>query len=521
MDEHGLRLRRFVNAIMNGASTALQSESTQRTERSTALLAVQAVALVTVVRLVALLVADLDLGGDEAQYWWWAQSPDFGYYSKPPLIAWLIALSTSVCGDGEACVRVTSPLLHAATSGILFIVARRLYDDRTGLWSCVTFLTLPGVTFSSGLITTDVPLLFFWSLGLLCFLEALNRRSAAAVGLGVAIGLGMLSKYAMIYFVISAILYCAVTPGARWFLRSREGAVALTLALVVLAPNVWWNFANGFATLGHTVDNAAWSASWFHPDRAVEFLAGQLAVFGPLLFPMLLAMAWSVWRSRKDGTPTGYGERERLLLWFALPVLVLVTAQGLRSRAYANWAAVAYPSASIAVVAWLLTRGRTIWLKASLVLHLVVAAGMYGLALRPEILDGLGLADPMAQVRGWSDLATGVSIAMEEHPGGVLVTDSRMVTAEMLYYLRDQDVTIRIWDENGIPQDHFESTMPLGPEPRGPVLLLTGNPDPPRLRERFERVEGLGPVDKPAGPRRTRTFHLFLMTQPRGVWEPG
>ena len=56
-------------------------------------------------RLVALELSPLTLMFDEAQYWTWAKAPAFGYFSKPPMVAWLIAFTTSLCGDGEACVR--------------------------------------------------------------------------------------------------------------------------------------------------------------------------------------------------------------------------------------------------------------------------------------------------------------------------------------------------------------------------------------------------------------------------------
>ena len=38
----------------------------------------------------------LDLVHDEAYYWDWSRQLDFGYYSKPPMVAWLIRLATSV-----------------------------------------------------------------------------------------------------------------------------------------------------------------------------------------------------------------------------------------------------------------------------------------------------------------------------------------------------------------------------------------------------------------------------------------
>ena len=58
-----------------------------------------------VFRLVALAFNRTDLFFDEAQYWSWSLDPDFGYYSKPPLIAWMIGATTAVCGHGEACIR--------------------------------------------------------------------------------------------------------------------------------------------------------------------------------------------------------------------------------------------------------------------------------------------------------------------------------------------------------------------------------------------------------------------------------
>jgi len=48
----------------------------------------------------------LGLHGDEAQYWSWSQNLDWGYFSKPPLIAWIIAISTSLFGQAEWAIRL-------------------------------------------------------------------------------------------------------------------------------------------------------------------------------------------------------------------------------------------------------------------------------------------------------------------------------------------------------------------------------------------------------------------------------
>ena len=87
---------------------------------------------VTACRIAVLIATPLNLGPDEAQYWSWSLSPAFGYFSKPPMIAWLIGASTAMCGDGEACIRMSAPLLHCATAVLVFFAGRALYDERVG-----------------------------------------------------------------------------------------------------------------------------------------------------------------------------------------------------------------------------------------------------------------------------------------------------------------------------------------------------------------------------------------------------
>src|SRR5690348_9668066 len=133
------------------------------------------VGTITAIRIAVLLLSPLQLYPDEAQYWWWAQTPDWGYFSKPPLIAWLIWCTTRL-SDAEWAIRLASPLLHAGTALILFGIGRIAFDSRVGFWSALAYATLPGVSYSSGLISTDVPLLFCWAVALYAFLRAMNDR---------------------------------------------------------------------------------------------------------------------------------------------------------------------------------------------------------------------------------------------------------------------------------------------------------------------------------------------------------
>ena len=300
-----------------------------------------ALGVLLLVRLVALRLNATDLFFDEAQYWSWSLEPAFGYYSKPPLIAWLIGLSTGVCGTSEFCIRLPAPLLHTATAAALYALGRRLYDVRTGLLSALLFATLPAVSLSSGIISTDVPLLLCWALALIGFAGLLDERGWwPAILLGAAIGAGLNAKYAMAWFVPCAAIYLFVTPQRREILRDMRLWTALGLGVLLIMPNLAWNVSNGFATFAHTADNAKWGGSLINPLKALEFFGAQFGVFGPILFAGLLIVSWRAWRQ-------GLPEPDRLLLAFALPVLAAITVQALLSRAHANWAVAAKLVASM------------------------------------------------------------------------------------------------------------------------------------------------------------------------------
>ena len=91
---------------------------------------------VTLARLLWISSGRTDLYPDEAQYWLWSLTPDWGYYSKPPVVAWLIAFTTKLAGsDNELAVRMAAPLLHFGTALMVHALAQRLYDARTAFWS--------------------------------------------------------------------------------------------------------------------------------------------------------------------------------------------------------------------------------------------------------------------------------------------------------------------------------------------------------------------------------------------------
>lgn len=471
------------------------------------------VGLLTVIRVIVLTANGLNLGPDEAQYWSWSKDFAFGYFSKPPMLAWLIGASTAVCGEGEACIRLTSPLLHAGTSMALFLAGRAMFSARAGFWAAVTFATVPAVWFSAGIASTDVPLLFFWSFGLFFLWKTVETRTVAwAAATGLAIGLGFLSKYAMLYFVIGMALVLLTDRQARKALIGLNGAVILLLAGGLLAPNILWNLSNDFATLSHTAANASWGGALFNPDKLLKFIGDQFGVFGPVLFASLL---WGLVTLRSRLGASDNARAVVFLLAFALPPLLIVSGQAFISRANANWAATAYAAATLLVVAWLL-RSKVNWLlPVSATLHTILGLLFYAMVVSPELVEAMGRSNDFKRVRGWDVIGREVhaqaALGHDGRPYTAVLVKDRLVFGEMLYYARPLAAPLKMWDANNLPENHFELNDPLTRDSGRLVLFVTRSKDPSKVLSAFRHVTEIGRMSTEIGGGRTRDFTFYAL----------
>lgn len=480
-------------------------------------LALAVIAVLTLARIAVLIATPLNLGPDEAQYWFWSLTPDFGYFSKPPLIAWSIGATTSLCGDGEACVRLASPLYAAGTALICFFIGLRLFGARAGFLSALIFTTLPASFFSALLITTDVPLLFFWAMSLLG-LAALIHDDAKpgpmlALATGIAAGLGFLAKYAMGYSALCLGLLLLVDGRARARLLSWNGALVLAGFALTISPNIIWNAAHGFPTFWHTAENANWQADNFNLEKLAEFAGAQLGLLGPFTVVLLVLAAFALWKNRREGDVVT--SRMKFLLLFSLPILAIGLAQSFISRANANWAAPAFLSAVIAVAALLArdqTRARTIGLIAP---HLLIGILLYSLAVSPALVTALGRENDVKRLRGWDVQAANVLTEAERMGASIIVSDDREDMASLLYYTRHGTIPVRMWMDGDHPQNHFEMFLPYmnGDET---IALVTRRRDPSRVLSALGG-EASEPVDLTLelGGGKVRNLKIFAITHTR------
>ena len=468
------------------------------------------VMIATAFRILVLANEAYPLYGDEAQYWVWSQTLEWGYFTKPPMIAWLIRATTGLFGDREFGVRFLAPLLHGASACLLYAVGRTLYDKKIGFWSALAWVSLPAISLSSLLMTTDVPALFFWALGLACFAIALDerqpikRRQFCWIGLGLAIGLGLLSRYTMALFVLSMGLYIATS--ARHVLRERWLWISLALGAACIAPNVIWNLDHGLATFRHTGANANLGGPLFHPMALIAFIGSQFGVFGPILFTALICLGVTLkWNRSMD-------KRAWLLISFAAPPLILALVIALASRAHANWAAASYLSATILVVQFLYqgVRRRRV-LYAALILDVAIAAVGYSYH---DLASKAGIqltrkTDPFSRLMGGRELGRAVSSFLQERGGAVLMTDDRMLFATLAFYVHPRPPQVE-YNWKPYPGDQFELTTDIHDVGDQQILYVTTD-DKPTALDHFAQVDRIGSITLPIHTDFVQHYAIFML----------
>ena len=482
--------------------------------------ALMLILVLTAWRIGVLFISPIGLYPEEAQYWLWSRDLAFGYFSKPPMIAWLIGATTRIGGDGEAFVRLSAPLMHAVAALGVMATARTLYGLGAALLAAALYALMPAVQLSSFVIATDAPLLAFLAVALFAYVRLAAAEPAHrwrwALGLGVALGLAFLAKYAALYFLIGVALHLLWDREARRVWSWPLALAAVAGFALVAAPNIAWNLSHGLATVEHTVSNAGLSqVRRFQVSELGEFLVSQFGVFGPIPFVVLIGGAVLLARrGRLEGA-------DKLLLAMAAPPLVIITVQAFVTHANANWAAAAYVPGSVLVAGWLVRWGRPArpWVIATLALQGVVAIAFLVLATRPSLGDGIGLANSLKRARGWETLTnTIVERARQENvdrPLTAVVVQDRFTFNSAAYYGRDafgRDLPpLRMWVHGRAPENQAEAVAALTPQTGARVLAVSLDPvDTPRMRADFARTLGDQIVSVWLDRRNSRRAELFV-----------
>ena len=388
---------------------------------------------VTLIRIYSLVVSPIELSVDEAQYWHWSRNLDFGYFTKPPLIAWTIAITTSLFGNEEWAVRLSSPIFHFLTSIVLWKCGQLTFGFNAGRIAALIWIFTPAASLGSFIISTDTPLIFFWALSLLFLFKTFkNSGYSSALGLGISIGLAFLSKYAALYFIIFFMIWWTLYD--RGFdLDIKRILIVIFASLIVASSNIYWNYLNDFVTVNHTVSNADLSEIQLNYNNVINFVSSQLLVFGPIIFLIFLLLVFDSFVKNK---------KLALLAILSLPIIILIIIQSSLKIANPNWAVTSYVAASL-LLSFYVTSSRSNFLRftfnSGLLLNLIISAYILKVTMLGSFSPINLKSDPLRKNLGFEILASNIDEITIKNNISKVIFERRGDITRFNYYLNRYD----------------------------------------------------------------------------------
>lgn len=277
----------------------------------------------------------MPLQADEAYYWIWSHHLQLSYYDHPAMIAWILSLGHFLEPYGQA-FRWPGVLLSMGTlyAGYKIIEMRfldlRLRHNVQLTWLCLTSLSL-FLGFGSLIQTPDLPVLFFWTWSLYFTLRIVQKQQVVDYALlGLTLGLGFCSKYHIVLFIPSLLIY--LSWDRQWSRINWSGVIVTTvLGLVGCLPVLIFNYQDEWKSflfqLQHGLGGQGFSYRW-----PLDYLLGQFLLLNPWI-------VYLIYRFRNQ--LAAY----RFEFVFAAFPLLFFFYSSFKASGEANWPIIAYPSA--------------------------------------------------------------------------------------------------------------------------------------------------------------------------------
>ncbi|MEL6973563.1 MAG: glycosyltransferase family 39 protein [Bacteroidota bacterium] len=338
----------------------------------------------------------------------------WGYMEVPPMIAVLAKVATGIFGNTPFAVRLFPMLIGAISIFIVGMMVREFGGKRMAqMLAAGAFLLSPAYLGSNNLFQPVSFNQFCWLLSAYWVVRIINTKQPRYwYFLGITAGLGFLTKYSIVFFLLAVAGGFLLTP-QRKLLANKHPYLAVGLALLIAAPNLYWQYSYDWPVMRHMADLAQTQLVYMTP---ADFLLPQFLFHwsGTLIW---LAGLWGLFRLTQL-------QPFRVLGWAYVLVLLLLLA--LSGKAYYSLGAYAMLLAAGGVM-WEHWLKQHTWILLPLILLLNAGIIPYGLPLMSVekmqqysafMRDNFGLSTPLrwedgqfrsipqdfADMHGWDEL---------------------------------------------------------------------------------------------------------------------
>lgn len=399
------------------------------------------------------------LSMDEGYYWLWSRYPSLGYYDHPPMVAYVIWLTTSLLGDTELGVRLGAVLFSSGLSWMVYRISTGIFrDSRIGFYTVLLLNSVLIFDLGAVVMTPDTPLGFFWGMTIFSMYKMIQTGSSKWWPIaGVFLGLDLVSKYTAIFLVPCIFLFLLITDQRSW-LKRREPYLALLIAFLIFSPVIYWNWKHEWVSFLFQFGHGLNPGSRTPLGNFFNFLGSQFAVLTPFIFLGLVGscvgLGYHGWTSKNDGL--------KLLFCTSAPVLLFFFLNSFRTKIEGNWPVCGYFPAivgSVGVFYFLLERLKTekqknllrISGKLVLVSGLLIT-GFLHLQAVSTVLPMPNRAKLDQRFYGWPELAKEVDrISTEFSPPPFLFGTRWQVVSLLTFYTEGHKTAYMIDGQNRFP----------------------------------------------------------------------
>jgi lipopolysaccharide core galacturonosyltransferase RgtB len=184
------------------------------------------------------------LTSDEAEQVFLTNDFALGYFRDPPLYSWLQFLIFQVLGTSVLSLSILKNGLLFLTYIFFFLSARLLFENtRVAVLATLSLLLIPEIAWESQRDRTHTVLAATLSSATLYVMLCLIRERATRryLLLGILLGLGALSKYNYMCFVLAAFTVMLVNRKSRPALLDGRIVLSAGLGLLIVMPHlIWW-----------------------------------------------------------------------------------------------------------------------------------------------------------------------------------------------------------------------------------------------------------------------------------------
>jgi len=241
----------------------------------------------------------------------------WGYLEVPPMMS-VFGYLTNLMGGGIFWIKIWASLFGAITyilvarlillfGGQLFAIITGFMPFVLGYYMHVHFMFQPNFL--------DM---FFWTLmayGLILYIK--TEKTSGLYTAGIALGLGIMSKYSISFFAISLLIGLLLTT-ERNILLKKHFYYALLIGLIICLPNLTWQYLHGlpFATQAKELQDKQ-----LQNVNRIDFLKFQILYNIPCIFTWTVGLCWLFF--------TNAGKPYRFIGWaFLIVMAIFVMGQG-------------------------------------------------------------------------------------------------------------------------------------------------------------------------------------------------